>query len=96
VGPTKSDVCVCLDREQTITKRNASHSRNREPHDELAELGGLDSNALKQRSRTLYGAERPLRVGDLSFPDQAFAVTEGGRTSGEDSRRPRSHCRVLQ
>jgi len=38
-------------------------SESRRLADELAELGGLDLSELKQRWRTLYGTEAPLRIG---------------------------------
>ncbi len=44
-------------------KRNPSPSGTKNLADELAELRGLDSTALKQRWRVLYRAAAPVRIG---------------------------------
>ena len=44
-------------------KRNPSPSGTNTLADELAELRGLDSSALKQRWRMLYRAAAPVRIG---------------------------------
>ena len=44
-------------------KRNPSPSGTHNLADELAELRGLDSTALKQRWRVLYRAAAPVRIG---------------------------------
>ena len=44
-------------------KRNPSPSGTKNLADELAELRGLDSTALKQRWRVLYRIAAPVRIG---------------------------------
>ena len=44
-------------------KRNPSRSGTRSLTEELTELRGLDSTALKQRWRVLYRTEAPVRIG---------------------------------
>jgi hypothetical protein len=44
-------------------KRNPSESGTKNLADELAELGGVDPTALRQRWRVLYRTEAPVRVG---------------------------------
>ena len=44
-------------------KRNPSPSGTNNLADELAELRGLDSTALKRRWRMLYRAAAPVRIG---------------------------------
>jgi hypothetical protein len=59
----QSDVCVCPTKERADMKRNPSWSLSRSLTDELAELRGRDSTALKQRWRVLYRTARPPTSG---------------------------------
>jgi hypothetical protein len=58
-------------------KHDASHSRHRSLTDELADLDQLDSTALKQRWRLLYGTRAPVRIGRaLLLQAVAYRVQE--------------------
>ena len=46
-------------------KRNPSRSGTKSLADELTELRGLDSAALKQRWQVLYRTEAPVRIGQI-------------------------------
>jgi hypothetical protein len=59
----QSDVWVCPTKERADMKGNPSRSGTKGLTDELAELRGLDSTALKQRWRVLYRTEAPVRIG---------------------------------
>jgi hypothetical protein len=59
----QSDVWVCPTKERADMKRNPSRSGTKGLTDELAELRGLDSTALKQRWRVLYRTEAPAHIG---------------------------------
>ena len=89
-------------------KRNPSPSGTKNLADELAELRGLDSTALKQRWRVLYRAAAPVRIGQaLLLQAVAYRLQErvlGGlksstrrllERSAEDNRHRRTPTEAL-
>src|SRR5258708_32808471 len=76
-------------KERADMKRNPSPSGTKNLADELAELRGLDSTALKQRWRGLYRAAAPGRLGQAPFLQAgAHPRQEGGLGGLQTPTRP--------